>query len=306
MAKNNSNLSKAKKAKNDEFYTQLSDIENELRYYKPHFEGKIVLCNCNDAIHGNFAKYFSLNFEFLKLKKLICTSYGDGEENGKICIYKGDKNGNGVPDIDEWEQYELNGKGDFRSEEMIELLKRADIVVTNPPFSLFREYVAQLIQYDKKFLIIGNLNAVTYKEIFPLIKDNKIWLGQNAKGGTRKGNSLSFTNENGELKDISSWWYTNIDCIRHNTFIDLYKHYNEEEYPKYDNYNAINVNKSSDIPIDYDGVMGVPISFLMFHCPEQFEIIGIDRYVEDNPKYGHRFNLNGKEVYARILIKILK
>ena len=150
MAKNNSNLSKAKKAKNDEFYTQLSDIENELRYYKPHFEGKIVLCNCNDAIHGNFAKYFSLNFEFLKLKELICTSYGNGEENGKICIYKGDKNSNGVPDIDEWEQYELNGKGDFRSEEMIELLKRADIVVTNPPFSLFREYVAQLIQYDKK------------------------------------------------------------------------------------------------------------------------------------------------------------
>lgn len=317
MAKNNSNLSKAKKAKNDEFYTQLSDIENELRYYKPHFEGKIVLCNCNDAIHGNFAKYFSLNFEFLKLKELICTSYGDGEENGKICIYKGDKNGNGVPDIDEWEQYELNGKGDFRSEEMIELLKRADIVVTNPPFSLFREYVAQLIQYDKKFLIIGNMNAITYKEIFPLIKDNQLWMGVSITSGDRRFDvpneypleaATCGIDENGtrfiRVKGVR--WFTNLDHKKRHEPIDLYKHYNSEEYPKYDNYNAININKTCDIPMDYDGVMGVPISFLDKYCPEQFEIIGIDRYVEDNPKYGHRFNLNGKEVYARILIKILK
>ena len=320
MAKNNSNLSKAKKAKNDEFYTQLSDIENELRYYKPHFEGKIVLCNCNDAIHGNFAKYFSLNFEFLKFKELICTSYGDGEENGKICIYKGDKNGNGVPDIDEWEQYELNGKGDFRSEEMIELLKRADIVVTNPPFSLFREYVAQLIQYDKKFLIIGNGNAVTYKEIFPLIKNNKIWLGAGKGMGGKAVEFMvdekTYDATKGSVNRIENGicyvgvmmvtWFTNLDHKKRHEPIDLYKHYNEEEYPKYDNYDAINVNKVSDIPMDYDGVMGVPISFLDKYCPEQFEIIGIDRYVEDNPKYGHRFNLNGKEVYARILIKILK
>lgn len=324
MAKNNSNLSKAKKAKNDEFYTQLSDIENELRYYKPHFEGKTVLCNCNDAIHGNFAKYFSLNFEFLKLKELICTSYGDGEENGKICIYKGDKNGNGVPDIDEWEQYELNGKGDFRSEEMIELLKRADIVVTNPPFSLFREYVAQLIQYDKKFLIIGNMNAITYKEIFPLIKDNKIWAGckpfgggmnmiQNKEDFDQTKTKSFYVNEKGEIiKNIMGCiWFTNLTHGKRTTPIDLYKHYNENEYPKYDNYDAINVNKVSDIPMDYDGVIGVPITFIGQYCPEQFEIIGImtgakgDVFTNGNDG-NLKFYVKNKGVYARILIKILK
>lgn len=331
MAKNNSNLSKAKKAKNDEFYTQLSDIENELRYYKPHFEGKIVLCNCNDAIHGNFAKYFSLNFEFLKLKELICTSYGDGEENGKICIYKGDKNGNGVPDIDEWEQYELNGKGDFRSEEMIELLKRADIVVTNPPFSLFREYVAQLIQYDKKFLIIGNLNAVTYKEIFPLLKNNYIWMGTTYfNGGATHfiapkeifdpnkmyNEKNAFFDENGNFmwRVNGVRWFTNLDHKKRHEPIDLYKHYNEEEYPKYDNYDAINVNKVSDIPMDYDGVMGVPISFLDKYCPEQFEIIwttdrGGDGKIDylKNKNFDKSWDspyINGNKIYKRILIKI--
>ena len=295
MGTKNANLHSAKRAKNDEFYTQLTDIEKEVVHYKEHFKDKIVLCNCNDALHTNFAKYFSLNFEWLGLKQLICTSFG---ENAKAYIYNGDKNGNHIPDLEEWDQIELKENGDFRSDEMIELLKKADIVCTNPPFSQFREYVAQLMEYDKKFLIIGNLNASTYKEIFPLIKENKMWLGENAKGGTRKGNSLTFLNENGDEKDVSSWWYTNIECKRHNTFFDLYKHYNEEEYPKYDNYDAINVNKSCDIPIDYDGVMGVPISFLMFHCPTQFEIIKFRKGVDDKD-----LSVNGVCPYFRILIK---
>ena len=302
----NNNLHEAKRAKNDEFYTQLTDIEKEVINYKEHFKDKIVLCNCNDALHSNFAKYFSLNFEVLGLKQLICTSYG---EDAHVLIYNGDKNGNNVPDLEEWDCRKLDGDGDFRIDEMIDLLKIADIVVTNPPFSLFREYVAQLVGYDKKFLIIGNLNAITYKEIFPLIKENKMWLGENTKGGTRKGNSLTFLNESGDEKDVSSWWYTNIECKRHNTFFDLYKHYNEEEYPKYDNYDAINVNKSCDIPIDYDGVMGVPISFLMFHCPTQFEIVGWSRHNDMNMDGGYWLGgkadatINGKEVYRRILIR---
>ena len=298
MAKNNSNLHGAKKAKNDEFYTQLSDIEKECVHYRPHFKDKVVFCNCNDALHSNFAKYFSLNFEFLGLKKLICTAYKVDGIHGKVCIYEGDKNGNRVPDLDEWECHLLEGDGGFASEECIEFLKEADIVVTNPPFSLFREYVALLMQYNKKFLIIGNMNASCYKEIFPLIKDNQMWLGQNAKGGTRKGNSLVFINDNGEEKDVSSWWYTNLDCVRHNTPLDLYKRYNEEEYPKYDNYDAIEVKRSCDIPMDYDGIMGVPISFLMFHCPTQFEIIKFRKGNDDKD-----LSVNGKCPYFRILIK---
>ena len=188
MAKNNSNLHGAKKAKNDEFYTQLTDIEKELAHYKDHFKGKVVLCNCNDALHSNFAKYFSLNFEFLGLKKLICTAYKVDGEHGIVCIYEGDKNGNKVPDIEEWECHTLNGDGGFASDECIEFLKEADIVVTNPPFSLFREYVALLMEYEKKFLIIGNGNAVTYKEIFPLIKENKMWIGAGkGMGGSAEG-----------------------------------------------------------------------------------------------------------------------
>ena len=286
---NNRNMHSAKRAKNDEFYTQLIDIENELQYYTQHFKNKIVLCNCNDAVHGDFKKYFMTHFNELGLKQLITTAYEEGYAefyDGTSTIKK-----------------HFNGKGDFHSEEMIELLKKADIVCTNPPFSRLREYVAQLVEYDKKFLIIGNLNAITYKEIFPLIKENKMWLGENAKGGTRKGNSLTFLNENGDEKDVSSWWYTNIECKRHNTFFDLYKHYNEEEYPKYDNYDAININKSCDIPIDYDGVMGVPISFLMFHCPTQFQIVGemVSTTVDDY-NFGYPY-INGNKVYARVLIK---
>jgi hypothetical protein len=318
----NSNLHEAKRAKNDEFYTQLTDIEKELSHYKKHFKGKVVFCNCNDAIHGNFAKYFSLSFEALGLKQLICTSYG---ENAKVFIYSGDKNGNRVPDLEDWEIQDLKGDGDFRSDEMIELLKKADIVCTNPPFSLFREYIAQLIQFDKKFLIIGNGNAVTYKEFFPLIKENKVWLGCTLFCGkmpffkvpndtdVSKG-AKHYYDKNGELfKQVNSIaWFTNLDHNRRHQPIDLYKKYTPEEFPKYDNYDAINVDKTCDIPIDYNGVMGVPISFLDKYCPTQFQIIGITEnanylsglYIKGCDKYDRPY-INGKRMYSRILIKKL-
>ena len=272
MATKNSNLHSAKRAKNDEFYTFMNDIDNELNEYKDFFKGKVVYCNCDDARESNFFKYFSDAFEHLGLKKLITTSY---KENGKgvVLIYEGDKNGNKIVEDSEIEVRELEGNGDFRSAECIEFLKECDVVVTNPPFSLFREYVAQLMEYGKKFLIIGPMNAVTYKEIFPYIKNNELWLGQNAKGGTRKGNSLSFMTPTNEIKDVSAWWFTNIDCKRKNTILETGCSYNEIDYPKYDNYGAIECRKSHLVPMDYEGVIGVPISFLMFHCPTQFEII---------------------------------
>lgn len=309
MGTKNANLHSAKRAKNDEFYTQLTDIEKEVVHYKDHFKDKIVLCNCNDALHTNFAKYFSLNFEWLGLKQLICTSFG---ENAKAYIYNGDKNGNHIPDLEEWDQIELKENGDFRSEEMIELLKKADIVCTNPPFSQFREYVAQLVEYDKKFLIIGNLNAITYKEIFPLIKENKMWLGVSTNGSNRwfkvpndyehKPNAAGFKEIDGEkfLFVNGIMWYTNIDHQKRHQPIDLYKHYNEEEYSKYDNYDAINVDKVTDIPLDYDGVIGVPISFLNKYCPEQFEIIKFRKGDDDKD-----LSVNGECPYFRILIKKL-
>ena len=192
----------------------------------------------------------------------------------------------------------LSGDGSYDSDECISLLQEADIVVTNPPFSLFRDYVKCLMDYGKKFIIIGNMNAITYKEIFPYIKNNRLWLGVNEKGGTRKGNSMSFTNENGEKLDVSSWWYTNIDNKRRNTPLDLYKKYNAEEYPKYDNYDAIECGRSCEVPMDYEGVVGVPISFLMFHCPTQFEIIKFRKGDDDKD-----LSVNGKCPYFRILIK---
>ena len=249
MPNNNRNLHSAKRAKNDEFYTQLTDIEKEVVHYKEHFKDKIVLCNCNDAVHDNFVRYFKDNFNDLELQKIIYTSYGD---NAYAYVYNGKETNN----------WKLKENGDFRSEEMIELLKKADIVCTNPPFSQFREYVAQLVEYDKKFLIIGNLNAITYKEIFPLIKENKMWLGVSTNGSNRwfkvpndyehKPNAAGFKEIDGEkfLFVNGIMWYTNIDHQKRHQPIDLYKHYNEEEYPKYDNYCAFNVNKTCDIPID--------------------------------------------------------
>ena len=295
MAKNE-NLHKAKSAKNDEFYTQLSDIEKEMVHYKQHFNGKTVYCNCDDARESNFFKYFSLNFEFLGLKKLITTGFkADGK--GVALIYEGDKNGNRNPDSEEITVKQLNGNGDFRSAECVEFLKEADIVVTNPPFSLFREYIAQLMKYGKKFLVIGSQNAITYKEVFPLIKNNELWLGTKYV--------KEFIQPNGEIKKFGNiCWFTNLDHAKRNRPIDLYKHYSNE-YKHYDNYDAIEVGKVCEIPMDYDGVMGVPITFLDKYCPDQFEIVGLDRYIDGNKFPNKRMFINGKEQYARILIKRL-
>lgn len=253
MANGNANLHRAKREKNDEFYTQYSDIEKELVHYKDFFNGKTVYCNC-DTIASNFMKFFDDKFDEYGLKKLIITGL---KSKGGI-LYQRTKNSVYVGD--------LKGDGRFQSEECIEFLKECDVVVTNPPFSLFREYVALLMQYNKKFLIIGNMNAITYKEIFPLIKDNKLWLGtQYVK---------EFVSKIGEVKKFGNiLWFTNLDHKKRHQEIDLYKKYNPEEYPKYDNFDAINVNKVADIPVDYCGVMGVPLTFLEKYCPDQFEII---------------------------------
>ena len=320
----NANLTNAKRAKNDEFYTQLPDIEKEMRHYKAFFKGKVVYCNCDDARESNFFKYFSLNFEHLGLKKLICTGY---KENGKgvALIYQGDKNGNRIVDDEEITITELNGNGDFRSEECISYLKECDVVVTNPPFSLFREYVAQLMEYNKKFLIIGNTNGITYKEIFPYIKNNELWLGCSSfnsgmyfkvPNDYEYANTYKFDRErNGSkvMRVSSICWYTNIDHNKRNQPLDLYKSYNEIDFPKYDNYDAIEVSKVADIPMNYDGVMGVPITFLDKYCPSQFEIVGITEnadylksiYIPNQPKYDRPY-INGKRIYSRLLIKMRK
>ena len=264
----NGNLHAAKVAKNDEFYTQLDDIAKEMVYYRPHFEGRKVLCNCNDALHTGFAKFFSLQFEILGLKELICTSFAMEEGgHGVVYRYKGDKNGNRVPDIEEWEQAPMEGNGGFNTPEGIALIDEADIVVTNPPFSLFREFIGILMEHNKKFLIIGNMNAIIDKIVFPLLKDNKIWLGtQHIK---------ELVSDSGETKKFGNIiWFTNLDHKRRHEELILYKKYNEEEYPKYDNYDAIEVSKVADIPMDYEGVMGVPVSFMDKYCPDQFEIVG--------------------------------
>lgn len=277
MAKKNSNLNQAKKAKNDEFYTQLSDIERELSHYKEHFRGKTVLCNCDDPYISNFFRYFAYNFEHLGLKRLITTCYKNqtmdlfSSNNSEQAIwleYFGDKNGDRVPNPEEIGIHNFKGDGDFRSAECIELLKQADIVVTNPPFSLFREYVAQLIEYNKKFLIIGSKNAISYKEIFPLLQKNKMWIGIT---GVK-----TFMKPYGETQTFGNvGWYTNLVHKKRHEELILYKTYNPEDYQKYDNYNAIEVAKVSDIPCDYDGIMGVPITFLDKYNPSQFEILGI-------------------------------
>lgn len=328
MAKSlNKNLHKAKTGKNDEFYTQLSDIEKEMRHYKKHFKNKVVLCNCDDPRVSNFFHYFSYNFEQLGLKKLIATCYKNqnmdlfSENKSEQAIYleyTGDKNGDNIPNPEEIGIKPLKGDGDFRSQECIELLKQADIVVTNPPFSLFREYVNQLVDYDKKFIIVGNQNAITYKEIFKLIKENKLWLGF---GFNR--NMAHFVNKHyvdyasdldhkeGMIRVSGVVWYTNIDTSKRHEELILYKIYNEDEFPFYDNYDAIEVSKTKDIPIDFKGAMGVPITFMDKYNPDQFEIIwttdrGGDGMLEDYKKKHDRFDapvVKGKGIYKRILIK---
>ncbi len=350
MANNNKALSNANKAKKDEFYTQLSDIENELRHYKHHFKGKTVFCNCDDPYESNFFKYFAMNFNHLGLKKLICTCYagspvvytqmsffGDEEVMGtsddnrkpyKIEITEvTDLNGDGAVDLTDVELLLqsvdgkpelLNGDGDFRSDECIGLLKQADIVVTNPPFSLFREYVAQLIEYNKKFVIVGNQNAITYKEIFPLLKDNKLWLGYGFKGNVGffinshyEDYAKSSQHKEGMIRVSGVMWYTNLDIEKRHEDLILFRSYTPENYPHYDNYNAIEVSKTADIPCDYDGAMGVPITFIDKFNPDQFEILGATEsegkgfsnglWIEDS-KVAQPL-INGERKYKRIFIK---
>lgn len=325
----NTNLHSAKTGKKDEFYTQLSDIEKELKHYKDHFKDKTVLCNCDDPRVSNFFHYFSYNFEQLQLKKLIATCYKNQDadlfskndsEKAIYLEYTGDKNGDNIPNADEIGIKHLKGDGDFRSQECIELLKQADIVVTNPPFSLFREYVAQLIEYKKEFIIVGSQNAITYKEIFTYIKENKIWLGYNS-------GDMSFKVPNHyEEKETRFWqdelgqkwrslgnicWFTNIDISKRHEDLILYKKYTPEEYPKYDNYDAINVKKVAEIPIDFEGAMGVPITFLDKYNPSQFEILSCNDFRLNNkvPFKQHGLikdkdgTINGKATYVRILIR---
>ncbi len=291
----NANLKNANKAKKDEFYTQLADIEREIGHYKKHFKGKTVFCNCDDPLVSNFFHYFSHMFEFFWLKKLIATCYKsqtmelfsqNDSEKAIYLEYTGDKNGDNLPNREEIGKNYLKWDGDFRKSESVELLQKSDIVVTNPPFSLFREYVAQLMKYDKKFVILGNLNALTYKEIFKLIKENKIWLGHSIHSWDREFR----VPEHYELNAASSrideqWnkyirvkgvrWFTNLDYKERHEDLILYKIYNEENYPKYENYDAINIDVTKDIPMDYAGAMWVPITFMDKYNPEQFEIIAL-------------------------------
>ena len=363
----NSNLHDSSRNKQDEFYTNLQLVEDELKHYRAHFKGKRVLCNCDDPYESNFFKYFAMSFNSLGLKSLTATCYATspvvytqldlfGEDkqadllrpNGlrgsgnvsavrreqirlsnkrgrqpyKIVINEvTDVNGDGRVDLADVEWLiknrknvltKLKGDGDFRSPECVALLDEADVVVTNPPFSLFREYMALLMEHGKQFLIVGNMNAVTYREIFPLIRDNKVWLGN--KSGhfwfkvpdSYEEKATDFKiDENGQKwrRMGNICWFTNLDFEKRHEKMLLWKKYSSDEYPKYDSYDAIEVGKTDTIPCDYDGKMGVPITFMDKYNPDQFEILGLDRYIEDNPHYGHRFKIGGKETYARIIIR---
>jgi hypothetical protein len=323
----NKKLNKAKTCKNDEFYTQLSDIEREIGHYKEHFKDKVVLCNCDDPRISYFFHYFSYNFEKLGLKRLISTCYKNQNadyfsknksEKAIYLEYTGDKNGDNIPNLDEIGISHLKGDGDFRSDECVELLKQADIVVTNPPFSLFKEYVAQLVEYDKKFIIVGHQNAITYKEIFKLIKDNKLWLGYGFNGGAAhfinkhyKDYATASNHIEGMIRVSGVTWFTNIEIKKRHENLILYKKYygNENEYPNFENYDAINIDKTKNIPMDYMGVMGVPITFLDKYNHEQFEILGAEAFedIEVRPgvlqKPTHKLLNISRIVYKRIWIK---
>lgn len=311
----NKNLSRAKNAKNDEFYTRLEDIQEELYRYEKHFKDKVIFCNCDDPYESNFWFYFHKKFKSLGLKKLISTHYNKGKKSFKL-----EYTGGSDDDIMVGVKTDLKGDGDFRSDECIEILKEADIVVTNPPFSEVRTYIAQLMEYNKKFLIICNQNALTYKEVFPLFKDNKIWIGYNkpkefyVPENTKERKNI-VRNAEGKLvaKFGNILWFTNLDIDKRHHLLDLVFFYedNPEKYPKYDNYDAIEVSKVADIPADYEGVMGVPITFLDKYSPEQFEILDANNYRKDNftKIKAHGLikdadgSVNGRNKYARILIK---
>lgn len=303
----NNRLHIARASKKDEFYTQITDIEKELSHYKSHFRDKVVFCNCDDPEESNFWRYFSLNFEHLGLKKLIATHYEEDKPSYKLEITV-DRNLDGKINQFDTVKTPLSQNGDFRSDECVAILKEADIVITNPPFSLFREYVEQLIEHGKRFLIIGNQNAITYKEIFHLIKRNEIWTGVD-NGGTKwfqVPDDYEIKTES-RIKVIDSikyfsmgsiYWFTNIPHSKRNESLILYRKYNEIDYPRYDNFDAINVNKVADIPVDYDGNIGVPITFIDKYNPDQFEIVRF-RKGDD----GKDLSVGGKCPYFRIVIR---
>lgn len=352
----NSNLNDSARNKQDEFYTQLSLVESELKHYRPHFKGKTVLCNCDDPYESNFFKYFAMNYNALGLKKLITTCFATSPVTGKEFQYfvdnggqlsfipsennapvqdengrkpykveiteVTDENGDGRIDLADVEflmrnkkntMTLLDGDGDFRSPECVELLKEADIVVTNPPFSLFRDYIALLEEYQKQYIVIGNMNAAIYKEIFPLIKENRIWLGYNSghfwfkvpNSYEEKKTDFKIDEHGQKWRRMGNiCWFTNVDIEKRHENMILFRNYSPEEYQKYDNFDAIEVGKTADIPFDYDGVMGVPLTFMSQYNPEQFEIIGLDRYtVPKEFLVGGRVAINGKPKYARILIR---
>lgn len=323
MAKN-TNLHKAKESKNDEFYTQFNDVANELKHYKHHFKDKIVLCNCDDPSWSAFWKYFHLNFSELGLKKLVSTHYVKEVPVSKLFhidteafSYKMTYDGGNDEDIMIGTKTKLDGNGDFRSEECIKILEEADIVCTNPPFSLFREYVTQLMEYGKKFVIIGNKSAYTYKELFPFFMNDEMWMGYRSSSSefyfnlpndkikeieeNRRIDPLwrerSYIKQNGVyVGRVPACFYTNLDFSKRHEKLILWKQYNEKEYPKYDNYDAIDVSKTNEIPSDYYEAIGVPVSFLDKHCPEQFKIIG-------QTNFNGTPTINGRNIYTRILIK---
>ena len=341
----NRSLHAARANKQDEFYTQLSDIEKELRHYARHFKDKTVLCNCDDPRVSNFFKYFLNNFEKLGLKKVITTCYKNDQPDlfsqnksakGIYFEYSGEQKGKHLPDPAKIKPRDLKSDGDFRSEECIDLLKQADIVITNPPFSLFREYVEQLVRHNKKFVIIGSINAISYKEVFSLVKDNRLWLGPSIHSGDREfgvpdyypldaaGFRVDATGKKFiRVKGVR--WFTNLDYEERHEQMVLFNAYAPSRYPRYDNYDAIEVSKTAEIPADYDGAMGVPITFLDKYNPDQFEILGItDRgnvwglktkdYTRDDVRNANDLNRRaaikvGKKLvptYARLLIRRTK
>ena len=294
---NNANMRNAKRAKNDEFYTTLDDISVEMANYFPQFKGKKVLCNCNDGPKSNFFLYFSLQYDFLQLKELTCISYEKGGR-GKMWKYHGDRNGNRRPDPEEFEVTGLEGDGSFDSDEAVRALDEADIVVTNPPFSRFRDFMDLLVEHGKKFLVIGNKNAFTYKSIFQLFMQNRLWAGYNSPKEFRQPDG----NEPKQMNGLTRW-FTSLDVRKHHEEQVLFRKYTPERYPKYDNYDAINVDKVCEIPEDYHGVMGVPITFLDRYNPDQFEIVGLARDGSDSEYDLVMPMVGGKRVYTRILIR---
>jgi hypothetical protein len=316
---NNEGMQLAKAAKKDEFYTRLEDIERELSRYKEHLKGKTIYCNCDDPRVSNFFRYFSLNFDLLGLRGLTTTCFKSteldlfstrDEERAISLHYRGTAQHTGVPTEEDTSVTYLDGDGDFRSRESIEILKSTDVVVTNPPFSLFREFVPQLIAHEKKFLVVGHQNAITYKEIFPLIMENKIWLGYGFPGAVAHFNSpykdtaAAGDHKEGMIRISGVQWFTNLDVSTRHEKLVLFRKYDPDHYPRYDDFDAIEVGRTKDIPVDYAGVMGVPITFMTKFNPDQFEILGnLGSYAPDGYSLASKIHINGKKIFKRIAIR---